>query len=312
MKKYLLFLATICVAMINTSCSSEEVPPVTPDDSSIVYDEPPYSDEAVRFEIENGDISAEEGDGNLTGINITEYGRAVIEVTTDDGVTFATYDVEFNSNVYTISDSNNNGVKVGLVQYSGSRATEYGRLVVDLKVTIKDKTYTFIAPEPGVPVKKITPDDNSTRTKNVARTWVVPSMNLVLEGDVNVSKLERSGNLKVFADEANNAGADLSEDDYVKLCKAIKTITIDRNGMFAMEFDNNTTEVCMWKWASEEKNVLSLTKLKNTEFGNKFLPDDSEITVNFTENSVALTLQTDISDNKDYTATLTFVLNEKK
>jgi hypothetical protein len=308
MKKHLLFLVAIpCVAMINTSCSTKEVPPVTPDDSSIIYEEPENS--AVRFEIEENDIEALEGDGSLTAINITEYGKAVIEVTTDDGVTFATYDVEFSTSEYTVTDGN--GKEAGKIQYSHTRATEYGYLMVRLTVTSKGKTYTFITTEP-VRVKKITPDDTSTRTRNIARTWKVPSMNLVLEGDVNVSKLERSGNLQVFADEAQYAGADLSEGDYRALCKSIKSITLDRNGLFAIEYDNNTTDVCLWEWADGEKNVFSLTKIEHTEFGNKFIPDGSEITVNFTTTSTAFTLQTNISDSKDYTATLTFVLVEDK
>lgn len=312
MKKHLLFfVAILCVAMINTSCSTKEEPPVTPDDSSIIYEEP--ENQAVRFEIEENDIEALEGDGSLTAINITEYGKAVIEVTTDDGVTFATYDVEFSVSEYTVTDGN--GKEAGKVQYSQTpftRAIESGYLMVNLKVTSKGKTYTFITTEPGVLVKKITPDDTSTRTRNIARTWKVPSMNLVLEGDVNVSKLERSGNLQVFADEAQYAGADLSEGDYRALCKSIKSITLDRNGLFAIEYDNNTTDVCLWEWADQEKNVFSLTKIEHTEFGNKFIPDGSEITVNFTTTSTAFTLQTNISDSKDYTATLTFVLVEDK
>lgn len=308
MKKHLLFLvAILCVVMINTSCSTKEVPPVTPDDSSIIYEEPENS--GVRFEIEENDIEALEGDGSLTAINVTEYGKAVIEVTTDDGVTFATYDVEFNASVYTVTDGNGN--EAGKIQYTSSRATEIGYLMVNLKVTAKGKTYTFITTEP-VRVRKITSDDTSTRTRNVARTWKVPSMNLVLEGDVNVSKLERSGNLKVFADEAQYAGADLSEKDYQALCKAIKSVTLDRNGLFVIEYDNNTADVCLWKWADEKENVFSLTKIEHTEFGNKFIPDGSKITVNFTTTSTAFTLKTNISDSKSYTATLTFVLVEDK
>lgn len=310
MKKHLFLLAAIlCGAMISTSCSNKEVPPVTPDDSGISYGETPFGELAVRFEIEEGSIEAEEGDGSLTGINVTEYGRAAIEVTTDEGVTFATYDVDFKAGTYTFKEKN--GSVVGMVQYSGSRATEIGKLMVNLKVNTKYRTFTFVTTEP-VTVKKITSDDNSTRTKNVARTWEVPSMNLVLEGDVNISKLERSGNLKVFADEAQFAGADLSEDDYQALCKAIKYITLDRNGLFFIEYDNNTVDACIWKWIDEKSNVISLTKLRNTAFGNKFLPGDSKITVNFTENSTAFTLKTNISDNKNYTATLTFVLKEKQ
>ena len=55
---------------------------------------------------------------------------------------------------------------------------------------------------------------------------------------------------------------------------------------------------------------MSLTPHKNTEFGNKFLPANSTVTVDFTKQSTAFTLKTDISDSKHYTAVLTVVMED--
>ena len=308
-KSFFPFVLAACAALINVSCSVDESPRVVPDDSAITYNEPKNASSAAFYEIPENAIQNTSTDGiaSLTGLSITESGKAIVEVTTDEGTLFATYDADVNGSVLYIKDEK--GVRLGTIICSSSRSSEDIGIRLELTVTIKGKTFIFKT-STTVPVKKTTSDDTDSRTKNVARTWSVLSMNIVLEGDVNISKLENSGNLKVFADEAQNAGANLSQGDYNALCKVIKTITLDKNGLFVIEYDNNTSDVCTWKWVNEEKKVMSLTPHKNTECGNKFLPANSTVTVDFTKQSTAFTLKTDISDSKHYTAVLTVVMED--
>ena len=312
MKKFFFPLAIFaCMALISSCSSSDDVPPPH-EDYNGELPQPTYSEQAAAFDIPLNTIMDQTGKTSLTGINFTESGKAIFEVTTEEGVKYATYNVKIDGDTYTILDKD--GKSVGQVQKVTNRASsEVVYITLTITINIAGIPYTFSITESVLVrmiVNAITALDQttSTNTKNLCRTWSVEQMNIVLEGDVDMSKLEKSGNLEVFVNAAQEAGAGLEPSEEEALRKNIASMTFDKNGLFSIEYSNGQTETCDWTWTDKTEKAIKLILRKNTKFGNKFLSNNSEITVNFTEKSVALTLNTKIEGNKRYTATLTMVL----
>ena len=308
MKKHLLLLAAICGAMINTSCSSDDSPIVIPNEIT-EFVSPKYAELAALFEIGVNKIVAD--GASLTAINFTESGKAILEITKGGEVLYVTYNaIVTDDGTLVITDELGN--EVGRVANAFSRSQEDVSIAVNMTVTLGGKTYHFQKADP-VAVKKIMKSlagTGTTKTSNIARTWKVASMNLVIEGGVEVSMIEKSGNLKPFADAAQDNGARLTQSEYNALCKEINSVTLDKNGLFSIEYTDKGTDVCTWKWTDSNQKELMLQLLKDERFGNKYISLNSKLTADFNKTGVALTLQTDIKGDKNYKVTITIVLKE--
>lgn len=306
MKKYLLLMAAICGAMIYTSCSQKEEPINIPQEIS-TFSLPEFANKAAMLTIALDKIVAD--GASLTAINFTESGKAILELTTGSGVLYATYNATVTSDG-TLIVTDEAGNEVGRITNAISRSSEDVNISVSLNATFGGKTYQFNTASP-VAVQRVMNTlvgYNTVKTNNVARTWQVASMNIVIEGGVEVSMIERSGNLKVFADAAQEAGAKLTQDEYLAFCKVIKGVTLDKNGMFSIQYTDNNSEACTWKWTDINQKELLLELRKSPYFGNKFMPLNSKITVDFAKSNIVLSLRTDITGEKNYQVLLTFVL----
>lgn len=306
--KTILFAAVVCLAVCSTSCSSDDEE-ISYNNEAVALTSPKYAAQAASFTISEG-VKATSGDNtyDLTAINITESGKAIIEVSDAGGSKkYATYNVDINGDTYTITD--NGGVVKGTVKVTDTRATSEAGMTITLTVEIPGVgTLRFSAANP-VGVQKMVETAVSTATANIARTWTVHEMKLTLEGDVSASVNEKSGNMGAFVDEVQERGAELSEGEMAALRKTINSITLDKSGMFAIEYGGDGgTEACNWKWTDDKQSELTLN-LRNSEFGNKFLSDNSNVEVRFFASGVAhFIMTTDITGNKNYTATLLMVL----
>lgn len=308
MKKHLLALATLCGAMFCTSCNNDDSPIIIPDEIT-EFVSPKFADLAAMFEIGLNKIVAD--GASLTAIDFTESGKVILEITKADEVLYVTYNAIVNDDG-TLVITDELGNELGRVANAFSRSTENVSIAVNMTVTIGGKTYHFQKADP-VAVKKIMKSlagTGTTNTSNMARTWKVASMNLVIEGGVEVSILEKSGSLKPFADAAQDAGAGLTQSEYLALCKEIKSVTLDKNGIFSIEYTDGGTDVCSWKWTDSSQKELLLQLFKDERFGNKYIPLNSRLTADFNKTGVALTLQTDIKGDKNYKVTITIVLKE--
>ena len=306
MKKKLFFLAMAAfVAMSNVSCGSDSDDNGGGNDNTqVTLPKPVYADEAASFTLEKGKVTDELV--SLTSLNFTESGKAVIGVTTGEGKKkFVSYDVKIEGDTYTISK---NGQLKGKVINVGSRATSSVKLTINLAVEIPFLgTFTFITTDPVVAQKVVETITTTVNTTNIARTWKVQTMKLTCEGDVDFSMTEKSGNLAVFVKEAQDRGANLTEEEQAELSKTIYGMTLDKTGMFSIEYGDGTTEVCSWKWTSANQEQLMLT-LRDSEFGNKFMSDKSSIAVKFSTGGCTFTLTTNITGSKKYKATLVIVM----
>ncbi len=298
-------MAVICAATINTSCSSEDKEYQYGNGETPVFTLPPFANDAALFEIPLNQLTS--NGASLTAINFTESGKVIVELTKGSGVSYVT--LPYNVTVAddgTLIITDQGGNEVGRITGAVSRSFGNVTLGININVTVGDQTYSFNGT--NVPAGKI---QNAialcTQTNNVARTWKVTSMNLVFDGtDIALSKSVEGGNLGEFVEAAKNARATLNNDEVDKLSKTINGITIEKSGKFSIEYTDGT-EVCNWNWTDENYKNLQLSVGKGV-FGNKFLSINSELTVDFMPSSIALTLNTAITGDQNYTAILTFVL----
>ena len=308
MKKTLFFLvAVLYMAVCNISCSS--------DDDEIVYNNQAvtlpttkYETQAALFQLTNNAITATTSGStfSLTSLNFTESGKAIVEVTSINGnKKYVTYNVDISGDTYTISDTK--GVR-GTVKESVTRSTSNTKLTITLMVEIPGLgTLSFNTDSP-VEAQKVVAAVATVATNNIARTWRVHEMKLTLEGDVAASITEQSGNLGAFVKEAQDRGANLSQTEVAQLQRTIYGLTIDKNGLFSIEYSDNGTEACSWKWTDESQSKLML-QLHNSEFGNIFFSNNSNIEARFFASGVChFIMTTKITGNKNYTATLLMVM----
>jgi hypothetical protein len=311
MKKNFIYLAmAACVALCNLSCSGSD------DDGGSQNPINPleYASKAVAFQLSDGDVTATAGSGaSLTALNFTEAGKAIIEITENGKKKFVTYNVKIEGNTYTIT--NDNGQQIGVVTSDVTRGTKPATINVNITVTINGVTYVFNtnSVEADMQYATMTGGDNLV---NIARTWKVRNMKLTLESDdttfPSLSMTENSGKLSAFVNEVKKRDTGFSNEDIDKLNKEIKSVTLDQTGMFDIEYTDGRSDVATWRWANGNYSNIAL-ELKDSEAGNRFIQDNTKITVAFNEGLCRFTLVTTIErDNKQpFVGTLNIVLEQK-
>ncbi|MBQ8065649.1 MAG: hypothetical protein IJ200_08350 [Prevotella sp.] len=314
MKKTLLFLAVAtCVALSNISCGSDGdgggnngggTSPVT-------LRIPAKAASAAAFKLNNNVVSA--SGHSLTAVYISEAGKGVIELTAGSSKKYVTVDkVEHANGTYTFY--NEAGNQIGTLTENTAaarvRSSSASNLTINLSVVVPGLgtlSFSGTAVEAQKTVEAIAATVN---TENLARTWTVQSMKLTCEGDVAFSMTEESGNLSVFIKEAQDRGANLTTEEEEQLRKTIKSMTLDKNGLFSIQYDDNQSEACSWEWTNSNQTQLGL-QLRNSEFGNKFLSNNSKIDVKFYVSGVChFTMSTKITGSKNYDATLLVVMKD--
>ena len=247
-KKLFTFLLAIvaCTALLNTSCSSSSTEPPVPQEYEGDLPKPTYSEQAVSFEIASDNVKDKSGKASLKAINFTESGKAIFEAT------HGTYGATIDGDIYIVTDAN--GREIGRLRKLTSRAADDVTIEGTITVTINGVEYTFTISTKATSTS-VPPTAVSRNTNNLARTWQVASMNVVLSGDIDLSKLVVGGNLKEFADAAQEAGANLNAEEMKALSKVVNSMTFNKNGLLSIEYSDASSDGCNWLWASGEKQA---------------------------------------------------------
>lgn len=318
MKKYY-FLAMAAIVGLCVSCGSDDSDNSNTDNDGVVeIKAPEKSADAASFRIPVNLISSKAGklvtdDGqeisaSLTGVNITESGKAIFEVTAEyengsKKLKYVTYDAVLNDNVYTVKD----GSKViGQIEriVATSRASSSVSITVTVTITIPGiGEMTFETDDPVAVTQVVEAISSSVSTVNLSRTWTVERMKLTLVFDdkskADASRTENSGNLHSFIEVAENNDVNLTEEDKRQLDKVISGITVDKNGLLCLTYSDGVTDAASWSWLLQTNPLKIRIDLKDDEMGNKFLKDDSTIEVQFPgNNKCILILNTRLEEDK--------------
>lgn len=315
MKKSIFILAAAaCVALCNISCGSDDDGGSSSGNTPVKLPQPTYSDLAADFAIPVDAVTADGDNGaSLTGLNFTESGKAIVEVSVNGAKKYVTYNYNANGGTYVITDKT--GKKVGELKTVQAQAPT--RSTTDITVTFEVEVYFYSSgtsysfqTDGTVARKAIQSIASTDNTVNLARTWVVQEMKMTLEGDVSASINVQGGNLRILGEEAKARGANLTKDELEEMNKVVKGMTLDKNGLFSIEYDE-VTEACSWQWTDANQDKLRI-KLRDSEFGNRFLCENSDVHVKFFVSGVChFTITTDITTStQKYKATLLVVMKE--
>lgn len=306
MKKNLFYYAmAMCVALCTLSCGSDD----DDDDAGrgdAHYTPQKYAEEATAYQLtgENApSVTVGDETVSLTEMHFTESGKAIFETTHQRGlkktVKYTTYDVEISGNTYTVKDGSN--VIGTITKVVATRSTVEAQITINnLKLKIDGQTVNYNLANPVSVMKLMVTLNNN----NLTRTWNVKRMKLTLTNPDASTKTE-NGDLGAFLTLAKNQGLKLSEKDYTSLARVIKSVTIDRFGLFTFTYSDGFNDAAKWDW-KPNSNTINL-ELKDLEMGHKFLKAKATADVEYSANDeILLTMNIKLEDdNRDATVMIT-------
>ncbi len=345
MKKYFIFAAVALVALCNVSCSSDEEPiPVTGGTSSVELPQPEAAATAAAFEIPDATPVTSTTGQTLEAVNFTESGKAVLTIgTSATDAKYVTFDSQAkklaeNKIQYDLKDGTKN-VGYIIATYAAASAPRRAAGAVTLDIHLNDielpnengTTTTVSFSATNSTAAPIPTPTTTTALDNICRTWYIELIDVTLSGDVDCTITQGDGNLLPIAQKAQDNDAQLKLSEFKEFCRSIKGITLDKTGLFSIEYQNykgqveykekkdgkaeyitcdgkKASEVCSWYWADNQKNSFKL-KFRKSDFGNKFLNEDSKIGVDIYGQLTYFSISTKITGNKNYTARVVFQLH---
>lgn len=312
MKKTFIYLAlAACIAVCNISCGSDDDGGSTNPGPSLPT--PTYADKAAAFKI-NKDV-VKDGAASLTAINFTESGKAFLEVTTALGAKeYAAYDaiISKDGSTYTIMSNN---LVLGTVKSNATRGSKSATINIDITIYIGDAIYVFKTESADAQMEYESMTGGNA-LDNIARTWTVKNMKLTLESAdpdfKSLSMTVQNGRLSDFVSEVKQRDTGFDSEDLDKLNKEIKSFTLDKTGLFTIEYSDGDVDAATWSWSGGNYSNIALN-LKDSEMGNKFIQNNSKVTVDFNDNLCKFNLTTTLEreGKKPFVATLNIVLQPK-
>lgn len=304
-KNIFYFLMMACMVLISAACSNDDGDALP--DYTAKLNEPQYAAEAMALTGLN--ISPEGASApKLTGIHFTESGEVVIEL--DNGEEYIVSSIEsVEDGTYTLAG--NQGSVTVTINGTLSSNSKAAKMTIDLSIRTSDMSPNdppLRYQATNVNVTSTTGSDNSEAMNNLCRTWIVQGMVIDLKGDVTAFREFDGGNLYELATYANEKGAELNSDEMEELDRNIQSVIIEKTGLMTFNYSNRTPDAAAWSWKND--GTIKLT-LKNSEMGNKYLNDNTIISVTYKDNRCVLRLNTSITDGKNYDAVLTFRLISK-
>ena len=303
MKKNVFYMAMAAfVAFANVACSSDDD---GGDNYTPTLNPPKFNNEAIVFTIpETAAINTSVTNAPaLTSVNITESGQAVFGL--DGGKTFKTYNIaSISGDTYALADNRGTIRKVSAAAAPTRGATI--QLIIDVTIELEDgQSCNYNTGGDGISADATTPTAGSEVETCLCRTWTILGITIEYQEDGKdaVFRDFDNGNLKEVAEYANDQGAGLTSDEMEELDRNISNVVVDKSGLIVINYTNRNSDAAQWSWANSEQTQLKI-KLKDSEMGNKFLSDNTAISVAFKDTRCVLKLKNRITGNKNYNVAL--------
>lgn len=304
-KNFFYFAMALCVALCTVSCGSDD-----DDDSGVPhYTKQKYETEAAAYKVEPQTVvsstpSAEGETVSITGIDFTESGKAIFELTFErpngqKTLQYVTYDVEIDGDTYTVKDGSKT---IGTVVKKGTRASSEGVMItLNLTLTVGGKTYPFVFNDPVAAVQLLEVMAATKGLTDITRTWTVERMKLTLDftDKPDASTEVKGGSLRPFQELAEDQEIILKEKDRTALNRTIKGITLDKYGLFTIDYSDKYNDAATWNWVAGSNDGKINILLKDEAMGNKFLQTKTNIEVQYSgDDKVTLILTIDLPEDK--------------
>lgn len=310
-KTFFHYAMALCLGLCLTACSDDEE---SAPDYGINLPAAKYADKAVSLTISNPSAisvtPAAAGSASvptLQGVNITESGTAIFETLVDGSKKYASTEVTIDGDTYTLANDK------GTITVNRSRATPVS-IVMNITIDIPGVGSVNFATQtdnPAAATEETATASGGQTLDYMARTWNLEAITLDLKGDVEAFRIFKSGDLAAIREYAIEQGAKIEQEEREAFERVVKTITISKTGLMAINYADGRIDAAKWNWTSEQYNEISLTFMDNN-MGNKFLNNDSQIEVVFSEDMCLLKIHTKITGSKNYNVTASFRLRAQK
>ncbi|MBR6275601.1 MAG: hypothetical protein IKR31_01505 [Prevotella sp.] len=304
-KTFFYFAFAAFAAVCLTACSSND----GDDDNSKVkpvnLSTAKYADQAAQYQLST---PVNSGVYQLKSIDFTEGGNILLEIgNTSSSLAYnnSSYILEkatVSGDTYTMNGKIQGTIKVIAAGSRETRAASHVQLIINLDVKFsKTETLTFTT-ENGTTVTatKTVPTTADEAMKNLVRTWNIRGAIIDLSSkEINAYEdFDSKGDgfyMEDILNEAVNQGVNLTESEKDCFRKVVKSIEIS-SSKFIIKYADGGEDAADWSWGNAEKTMFKI-KLKSVGMGNKFIADNSTISVAYNGNLCNLKLTTTITDN---------------
>ena len=301
-KTFILAAMAVAVVLGFTDCGSDDDDYVAPK-HDVELPLPNNAADAVSFEKIENMISAGK---ELAGITFTETGNAIVEVAGE----FVSAKYTFANDIYTLTGAAKGTVVRNASANSRGTTSDPTTITINLEVIVNGQSYNFNG-DAAANVQTATELLNNDNLNNLCRKWNFKDMSLSLDGDVKMMKVYQSGDLSQLGKDANENGADLTQDELAELNKTVISIEFTKSGKLFITYRENGKEITeRATWNSSNFEDFSIKEISNA---NKFVKNGSKIVVLYNGNGgCTMSFFTEITGSKNYKAELTVNLVDEK
>jgi len=314
MKKNFLYLSvavmTAMASMCMMACGDDDDEVAKPNPVTLTL--PTNAEHAVQYKLASAmPATSTTGDEvqdapELTSINFTESGKLLLELRNpkDGKLSYIMEDATFRNNVYSVNSRRVSGT-IGLVKNSArTRATD--GLVINITVTYTvEETIAYTTGDETVTVTTTTTITGDEAMDRLARTWKILGVILDLKSDTkNIKAYEEFNSrggmfyLEDVLKEALDQGISLSDNDKEKFKRIVESVTFTKTGIFTIDYNDGGEDVASWTWSNADKTAFKIL-LKDEDMGNKFIADNTNISVAFSDTRCNMKLETTVKDNSN-------------
>lgn len=317
MKKFFYFAFAAVVALANVACGDDDND--GGDNKKVTITKAQMADEAATYTVKEGTpVQSDKSTKYIEDFTIMDGGQ--VEVTLVDPETGETEVVIADVTSERTVDPAGTKYKVsvnktvaGNITILDPVATSRGgdSFAIIFNLTINGENYVTAEGSPAECFVSALIQTNGGVLNYLCHKFQVKSMLIECEGDVKVYKQITGGNLLDVYNVANENGANLTEEDKDGFNKVVKYVSVGRSGELAIIYADDTCDGGNWDWANSQASKLNLW-LKDKGMGNKFIPEDTTVDIDFSGNTCSMTIHANIKGTKNYTAALTLIMDVVK
>jgi hypothetical protein len=305
MNKYFMMVAIAATALLTTTACSSDNDNNGNGPSTSILPAPDNAEKAGKIIMDTetpaaaASSEAIKSKFKLKELWLSEGGLLTVSLYTpgQQQKTFISEKAIRNGNVYTVNGKNLQGT-VELAEATRSFAPKF--LKFNLKTMVSNGDFVQFVFE-GDDFQFSQGQSTGQATATICRLWNINAITLKItsEGTQPFSKTYKSSNAGVdfrpaLADAKEN-GVSLTEEEEKEFERTASHIDLSNNKVFQILYADHTPDVAKWAWEDTAKTKFSIT-LENSDMGNKFINNDTEVSSEFNGNLCNLSMKTKISD----------------
>lgn len=308
MTKKFLYLAMVALATTAfVACGSDDDDtPSNPGKETVTIKPAKMASKAGKYQLQTP-LESENSKFKMNSVEIMDGGQVSFELRDAETgkVDVIVADVEMRENIGYIKTNSRVQGQFELETLGGTKAIEANH--IKLSIYIDGTPYFTEEGSPAACVLQAVLDSQGGVLDYVAQKFQVNRMIIDLKGDVKAFKDIASANLAEIAKIAQDNGANLTDEEVKSFQKVISFVTVSRYGTIDIVYSDGKCDSGSWNWLNNQADKMNLW-LKDKGMGNKFIPENTTVDLDFSGKQCAMKINATITGSKNYTASLTLVM----